>query len=329
MAGACLGLGFLSKYAAVYFLIGAALAAALRRGARPALRDAVLAAAAFGLVILPNILWNVAHGGSTVEHTLDNASWVRDPAGQAALNFDKLAEFLGAQFLVFGPVLFGALLWSVWRAIRGRAGRAEMLMLIFALPVLALVSGQAILSRAYANWAVTAYIAGTLAVVPLLCARAPRWLVGSFVFNGALALAVPLAMVYAESFAWDGKPVLSRVLGRVEISERIIDMAEESGAETVVAVHRDILADLFHTGRDSGLSFRAVRGDGPPEHHYEMSYPYDGQAADPVLLVLLGTTPPGCPHELADGWTGGTGAFEGYEFRAWLVAPDCPSLGRF
>ncbi|PWE32620.1 glycosyl transferase [Maritimibacter sp. 55A14] len=329
LAGACLGLGFLSKYAAVYFLIGAALMALTRHDARPARRDAFLAALAFGLVILPNIAWNIANGGTTVSHTMDNASWVRDPATRAGLNLDKLAEFLAAQFIVFGPVLFGALIWAVARTLRGGAARAEAGLLWFVLPILAIVSVQAVLSKAYANWAATAYLAGALVAVPLLRARAPRWLTASFAINGALAVALPLAAVFADRLAWDGRLVMGRVIGRAEISETIIETARRTGAQTVVAAHRDILADLFHTGRQSGLTFRAIRGDGRPRHHYEMSLAYEGGAANPVLLAEIGEMPPACPHEMAHQWQAGPGAWNGYTITLWLVEPDCSDLGRF
>ena len=57
-AGAALGLGFMAKYAAVYFVLGAGLAAAILPQARPGLRMAGLAILAFLVVIAPNILWN-------------------------------------------------------------------------------------------------------------------------------------------------------------------------------------------------------------------------------------------------------------------------------
>lgn len=327
LAGLCLGLAFLSKYAAIYLLISAVLAAALRRDARPALRDTGLALLVFVLVILPNILWNMSHGGSTVEHTLDNASWVRDPSAKVSLNLDGLAEFLGAQFLFFGPVLFAALIWSVWRALTGRAGRHEALLLVFCLPILLIVSAQAVIYRAYGNWAATAYIAATLVVVPLLWQRAPRWLAASFVINAVLAVALPLVTIFADRLTWDGELVAERVLGRERLSQRIIDAARDTGAATVVSVNRDVLADLFYTGRDSGLAFRAVRGDGPPQHHYEMSFAYDGTAEGKVLLVAEGPGPD-CPANVVDSWTAGPGAYAGRVFTIYAVGPDCTALGR-
>ncbi|MGG7646218.1 ArnT family glycosyltransferase [Rhodovulum sp. YNF3179] len=327
LGGLCLGLGFLSKYAAIYFLISAALAAALHREWRPGWGMAALFGAGFLVAAAPNLIWNIATGGSTVSHTLDNADWVRDPAERAGLNLPGLAEFVAAQFLFFGPVVMGALLWSAWRWGRGRAGRWEALMLVFALPVILIICGQALISRAYANWAAVAYLGGTLAVVPLLWHRARRWLWVSFAVHGLIALALPLASITADRLSLDGENLLlARVLGRAALSERIIDTARAQGADTVVATHRDVLADLFHTGRESGLTFRAIDLPGPARHHYEMSYPYTGAESGPVLLATFGERPPGCPSALAGRWTVETGAYAGRMVSLYTVAPNCADL---
>src|SRR3546814_17818520 len=67
------------------------------------------------------------------------------------------AELLGQQFGVFGPIPFLVLLWRTVAWIRGRATAAERYLLALALPPLLVVTAQAFLSRANANWAVTAY----------------------------------------------------------------------------------------------------------------------------------------------------------------------------
>lgn len=112
LSGVCIGLAFLAKYAAVYFLLGAALAAIFAPGARLSGRQWLALLIAFIVTISPNIVWNLTHDLTTVEHTMDNVGWVRGGADFAGLHPDRLAEFFVAQFAVFGPVLFGALLWG-------------------------------------------------------------------------------------------------------------------------------------------------------------------------------------------------------------------------
>jgi 4-amino-4-deoxy-L-arabinose transferase-like glycosyltransferase len=325
-AGVCLGLAFLAKYSAVYFVIGAGLAA-LSPAGRPPLRLAALAALACALTAAPNLVWNLTHGLPTVQHTLDNADWVRDPAARAGLNLRGWAEFVLAQFAVFGPVLFGALLWSGWRVLSGRAEGAEARLLAFSLPAVALVSVQGLLSRAYANWAAPAYLAGVLVAVPLLARRAPRWLALSFVVNGAVSVALPVATALAPTLSLGGdKLLLGRFIGREEASLRILDAAQAAGAGAIVATHRDLLADLFHTGRDAGIPIFAPAPRGRPANHYEMAFPYVAPGAGPVLLAGFGEAP-SCDATPAGEWTPTQGAYARRRLSLWLVAADCPDLG--
>lgn len=294
LAGVALGLAFLSKYAAIYYLICAPLAALFLRGARPRLAEALILLAAFALTISPNIIWNLQNGLTTLEHTMDNADWVRDPGAKAGLHFDKLAEFLAGQFAVFGPVLFAGLIWLSLRA--RRAGAERQLMLFFALPVLAVVSIQAVLSQAYANWAAATYLAGTVAVLPWLT---PLWRSLSFAINGAVALALPLVGVFADTLVLDGKLVAARYVGRAELSRQIIDMAKDEELTIVVAQNRDVLADLFHTGRDSGLGFHAIPPEGRAPHHYALKFPLPAGLAGEVLYVDRSGILPACAAGIA------------------------------
>ena len=112
--GAAVGMAFLSKYAAIYFVIGVGLHVALSRQARAAWTPASAAAAiaAFALLLTPNLLWNASHGFATLQHTAANAAW----GGRQLFNVAALGEFVISQFGVFGPVPLGALIVGVWLA---------------------------------------------------------------------------------------------------------------------------------------------------------------------------------------------------------------------
>ena len=322
LTGIALGLAFLSKYAAIYYLICAILAVLFVRGARPRLVDALVVLALFGLVISPNILWNVQHGFTTLQHTLDNADWVRDPGARAGLNPDQLAGFLGAQFAVFGPVLFGGLIWLTLRA--PQAGPERQFLLLFALPIIAIVCVQALLSKAYANWAAAAYLAGTVAVLPWLTRP---WRVVSFMINGMVAVMLPLVGVYAESLSYgpQDRLVAARYLGRAEMSRAIIDAARAEGLETVVAANRDLLADLFYTGRDSGLRFFALPPEGRAPHHYALKYPLPADMEGELLFVTRSATAPACAADSAAQATitPAQGAYRGKTWHLFRLPADC------
>ena len=129
LTGFFIGLAFLAKYAAVYFVIGTALAAVFVPTARLSLRQTIAMLAAFAVTVSPNIIWNLTHDLTTVEHTMDNVGWVRGGAGFGGLRFGSLVGFFLSQFAVAGPVVFAALIWG-WVRQRGpKAGALTALSL--------------------------------------------------------------------------------------------------------------------------------------------------------------------------------------------------------
>ncbi|MBT0957803.1 glycosyltransferase family 39 protein [Alphaproteobacteria bacterium KMM 3653] len=319
-AGALLGVAALAKYAAVYYILCAGLAAVFVPAARPTLRQAGLALAAFLVVLSPNIIWNIANGLSTVQHTLDNADWVRDPATRAGLNFAGLAEFFGAQFIVFGPILFTGLLWLLIRwSPQNRS------LLLFSLPIVALVCLQALLSNAYANWAAAAYLAGTLVIVPLVLRH--RWtLWASLALHSAFALFVPIAAMKAQDITvGEGRLLMARYLGRVQMSEAIMGAARDEGLKTIVVKNRDLLADLFYTGRDSGLTFHAPPPKGRAANHYELSFPLPSDATGEVLFVIRPDFAPTCAGAPLRILAPEEGAYRGQSFGLYQTPASCPA----
>lgn len=319
LAGLSIGLAFLAKYAALYFLLGAGLAAIVAPAARLSGRQWAALLLAFGATIAPNILWNLTHDLTTVEHTMDNVGWVRGGAAFAGLHPERLAEFFFAQLAVFGPVLFGALLWGWFRG--GMSDRAALT--AFSLPVLLIVCGQALMSRAYANWAVATYFAGLLIVVPLLLSRA-RWLLWvSFGVNGAICILLPVLTILAPWPVVKGEPLLARYLGQAALSDAIIAAAQEAGVTTIAATDRGVLADLFYTGRDSGIAFVVPQVAGRPGSFYEQTYPLPA-GAEQVLYVA--ETAPICGGKAVEPrLTFDTvgGAYAKQAFAAYLVEGDC------
>jgi 4-amino-4-deoxy-L-arabinose transferase-like glycosyltransferase len=312
LAGVMVGIACLAKYAGVYFLIGVALAAILRRDLRPRLAHVGLMLLAWLVVISPNILWNLSHGLSTLSHTADNIGWVKEDTAGPGLNPASMAEFVASQFGVMGPVLFGALIVGLL-GLRKNAALAA-----FALPALAVVSVQALLDKAYANWAVSAYFAGTVLAMGVL-ANHPRLRVAGVAINVAIAIALPVLTVFPET-PMGGRPALFRYLGRADLSQQVIALSQHAGGVPILSADRDVLADLFYTGRDAGLTFYAPRPVGKPQNHYEQTYPLPDGATGPVLLIT--GKPPACAGAPQPLQTEG-GAFARRNLAAYLTDAAC------
>lgn len=318
VTGILLGLALLAKYAALYFLALGAMAA-LHPRTRPDPRDGAVLLAAFALTAAPNIAWNAANGFSTLFHTVDNTGWLGgvgvDPAG--------FVRFLGEQFVVVGPVIFAAFLFAALGIARRGPDAAEGFLLTLSLPILAILSVQALVSGANANWAATAYLAGLLLAVPWLLGRHLAWLAASFAVNGTLALALPLAATQAETLRFGDRLVLARYVGRDELSRESLALAEAEGAAAIVASSRALLADLHYTGRAGTIAIYAWPREGRPRNHYELRYSYPGSAEGPVLAVLGGDAAPPCAPLSVTALDPGPGAYAGTGFTAALVPANC------
>jgi 4-amino-4-deoxy-L-arabinose transferase-like glycosyltransferase len=153
--GIAVGAGLLAKYAMIYFLAGIVLAALIDKPSRALLGKPhlLVAFAAAVVTVLPNLLWNVANGFLTLRH-----------AGNAVVgenivpSLTRPLEFLGAQFGVFGPVVFGISLAAIARFTSPLLQPADRMLLAFGITPLVVVTATAVFVHAYANWAAAAFV---------------------------------------------------------------------------------------------------------------------------------------------------------------------------
>ena len=291
LLGLALGLGLNAKYAMAYFVLSAAIHVAITPAARPILRDPRLwVALAIGVAgILPNVAWNMQNQFATVAHTADNAN-----LGGRLINPLKMLEFLGAQFGVFGPVLFGALGVIVWRAARRGLPEPDRMLLAFALPVLAIVTVIAFISRAHANWAAVSYVAASVLVTATLVREASwRLLRGSLALHAVLVLAIAVATAQAGRFRLpSGVDPFARTLGWKALADETrsaLEAARRAGQpfKAVLTDDRSVTAELLYYMRAEPTPVVAWRGRGRPRDHYELSRPFTPAIGEPVLLVSL------------------------------------------
>jgi len=258
--GAALGLAFLSKYAAAYAVIGLALHAVLSRPARAAWTPQTLGVAILALaaVLAPNLVWNAAHGFATFQHTASNAAW----NGVQLFNLGALGAFIGSQFGVFGPIPMAALVVGLVLAARRRALAANDLMLLcFTLPPLVIVTAQAFISRANANWSGAGYLAGAVLVAAWLVRwRARRWLTAALVLQAAIAGFFLITVVSPQVADRVGlSNGLKRARGWEQTTSAILDRAEREPGLTAIAVNnRFLFYAVSYYGRER------LGADAPP-----------------------------------------------------------------
>lgn len=289
--GAALGMAFLSKYAAIYFVVGVAVHLAVSREARAAWSPASAGAAvaALGAVLAPNLAWNATHGFATFQHTAANAAW----SGVQLFNLAEMAAFVGSQFGVFGPIPLAALIVGVVLAVRRRSLDArDLTLLCFTLPPLLIVTGQAFISRANANWSGAGYLAGSVLVAAWLVRwRARRWLIAALALQGAVAaffLAAVISPALADKVGLANG--LKRARGWSQTTDMILDRAEREPGLTAIAVNnRFLFYAVSYYGRDRLgfstpplVSWLLMEG---PRNQAETAAPLTDEIGGRVLMV--------------------------------------------
>ncbi len=251
--GMALGLGFLSKYAMLFFFPALLLAIIFDKPTQRALvsMKGLLVLALFVAWVIPNMIWNMNHDFATLTHTAANADY---ETGSALFKPLQFLEFWGGQFALFGPVSLILLGMAIMSAFKNRLNGPAKFLALFALSPLIIISFQALLSRADLNWAVTGYVAGAILTAHFCVKYWPRmknWTGYNLVVQSCVCvIALGLYMV----------PSLVDSLGRANDVKRL------RGWPATV----ETLSDIYQQGHE-GNAYRAVAMD-KRIHFYALNY---------------------------------------------------------
>jgi len=291
LLGLSIGFGMLSKYAMLFFLPALVLAVLFDSKSRTALLSlrGLFAAGLTLAVLAPNIWWNAQNDFATITHTAANANLKGIPFHPL-----ELLEFWISQIGVFGPLTFALMVAALIAAARGKLQRRTLLLTLFVLSPLSVISLEALLSRANANWAVTAYMAGAILVARYGLQHWPRLSKVGVLVNvgfGALFAVAALVPTFANNLGQGN--ALKRVRGWPQTKSIITDVAkaghEDKAFATIATDNRLVFYDLLYYGleTDTGLDLRMWRNTSRINHHAEAtaSLPASTVQDGPILIV--------------------------------------------
>jgi len=154
LLGIFLGLAFLTKYAAIYFVLSFLVILYFDAKLKKIFFTKIIGISVFIssgiLVFLPNIVWNTKNNWATFNHTSDNAS-----LDKININLFQGLEFIFIQAIMVGPFLF---LFFIFSFNKLKISFESKFLLSFSLPVLFIVFIESVLVRANANWAAVALV---------------------------------------------------------------------------------------------------------------------------------------------------------------------------
>jgi 4-amino-4-deoxy-L-arabinose transferase-like glycosyltransferase len=285
--GIALGAGMLAKYAMVYFVAGAALAALTDNGARellrrPALWLAVLIAA---VIVAPNVGWNVVNDLATVKHTRLNIE-----GDGFELSIGKGLEFILSQFLVIGPIVFAIFLVLVVRVPWRNLPRADRLLMSFATPPFALVTVVAFAHGANANWGAPAFVPAA-AVATAVMVRRKLW--GLLTASLCIGIAAQALLAVGDATAdrltlpllGRNADIYRRTMAGRSLGQTIGDLARRFETPTVVAEeHYELSLLLYYLRNEHRQAFLWPSG-AAPESYYDVAHVLPNEAPRPILFM--------------------------------------------
>lgn len=285
--GVALGAGMLAKYAMIYFVPGAALAALVDDEARKLLRRPAswLALLIAAVLVAPNVAWNLANGLATYRHTAVNIE------GEGfAFSIGKGLEFVLSQFLVIGPIVFGIFLLLLVRAPWRDLPRGDRLLMCFATPPLALVTVVAFAHGANANWAAPAFVPAAVVATAVMVRRKLRGLVAASLCIGIAAqalLATGDAMADRVTVPLLGKnaDIYRRTMAGRSLGQAVGDLARRFETSTIVAEeHYELSLLLYYLRNEDRHEFLWPSGT-TAESYYDVEYVLPNAAPLPILFM--------------------------------------------
>ncbi|MGD9709811.1 MAG: ArnT family glycosyltransferase [Halothiobacillaceae bacterium] len=287
LVGLAGGLGLLSKYTMALFapsvLIVLLLVSEWRRHLLgPRLWAAALLAA---LIFLPNLLWNASHGWPTLRHTAEISN-----LEEGDLHWNELGEFLGGQFIVFGPLAFA--LWLVAAKVMSPS-RQKTLLLTFTLTFLLVIATQALFGRANANWAAPAFVAASVLVARWGLTH-PRLVLAALLVNIVLMLGAyhydSAARLFGVELTGKSDP-FKRVRGWEQLGQQFAQRRAEAGRAPLMSEDREVLAQMAYQLRLPSGEVRSWNPSGLLRHQYDLLYSLDADdiGSDVIYVTRRGT----------------------------------------
>ncbi len=288
--GTALGLAFLSKYSALYFLIFLFFWWLIYdRGRDLNFKNIIILTMTSLLVAAGNIYWNYKNDFVTVSHTISNAN-----LSEIILNYQNVIEFLLSQLLVFGPILWLIYIFIVFESFFGKRRLSFLAML--SLPVIILITIQSFLKIANPNWAITSYISATLILSAYIIISKYKLLrfffkIG-FIMNLIFSLFILKVTLTSNFYPLILKSdPLRKTLGFETIAKKIEKAYDTNLISHILFKTRgDITRFNYYLNRDNNKFKNKIflkSNSKKPGNFYEANYNYDDQSFKTGKKVLI------------------------------------------
>tara|TARA_B100000575_G_scaffold293658_1_gene305798 strand:- start:6429 stop:7829 length:1401 start_codon:yes stop_codon:yes gene_type:complete len=277
LLGIFIGLAFLSKYAAIYFLISCFIYILLDKDFRKAILSNYigffLGIICVFIIVLPNIIWNLNNGWVTLQHTSDNAN-----LDDVNISLSRGFAFLLAQILMVGPILF---LGNIVNFKKIEFSSNKKILLIFSLPIFLIVFIEAIAVRANANWAAPAIVSFFLYLYLNIYSLKSIYLKINIVFNFVFCL-IFFTLI---GFSYPAK-IFDRIIGINDYANNVMNEINKSGIKDFVISDRLIFASFAYELKGYNFNFHMPHREFERiTNHFKITSPLDKEMENSFVLI--------------------------------------------
>lgn len=276
LLGIYVGLAFISKYAAIYFLVCLLIYVLIDGKFRNLFFENYfnfLLSLLFALIILaPNIMWNLNNEWVTLQHTSDNAN-----LKNIRINLLRGLEFIGIQILMLGPFIFLGALIKIKKL---NFNKNIKTLLIFSLPVFVIVFFEAVIVRANANWAAPALISFFI----FLYVNAKK---ESIFMNLNLLFNFMFCTVFFLLIAINyPTKIFERIIGLNSFAEYVYLEGSKNNINNYVISDRLLFSSLNYELRDKDVNFyMPYKINSKITNHFMISSPLNTLIAKDFILI--------------------------------------------
>ena len=274
--GIFVGISFLTKYAAVYFLISTIVLIFLDKKTRNVfiykLNNLLIFVGSLLLVLLPNIVWNNNVGWITLLHTSENAGLDR-----AILSLYQGFEFILSQTLMLGPFLFIIFVFIIKKI---TFSYQTKFLLSFSIPIFLIVLLESILVRANANWAAVALVSFFILMINQVFESSKKIIFINNIFNFIFCLVFYLLVASSSSLSF-----FDRING-ISSFAKLIDEKYLKDNEKLVVEDRMLYSNLKYIFRNSKVKmYMPHNPKNKISNHFQMSNPLNENFEEDFLFI--------------------------------------------
>ncbi len=287
LLGISIGLGFLTKYAALYFIIILFFLILFNQRFKENISKLIVSIFTFLILCSPNLYWNYVNDLSTFNHTAYNAN-----LNSISINYIEVIKFVTSQLIVCGLFFLTAYILKVINI--KPHNKNEFLLICFSLPILIIIMIQSFLKTSNANWAATAYPGVIILIGSFIYKKENKFFLNlikfNLMFNFCIFLFLTKVFITGSFYPIELKSdPLRKLKGYPELSNNINSLIKKENPNAILFTRRnDITKFSYYLSINNNKIkryFLSLRES--PINHYEYFYNFREHSLQKKDIVFI------------------------------------------